>query len=155
MNRILTQLPPHRLKPLALLEPETQARLNPALSAISATTAIGKVSVAARRPDRLWLQTNQTGPVLLGVQHALVSGWQATVDDKPVEIYRANYLLCGVELPGGEHKVELLFPPMSLALETAITASTWRVLAVLWCWRFYQRRLRAGKIASCARYSHP
>lgn len=41
-------------------------------------------------------------------------GWHMTVDGKPTDILRANYLLRAVILPEGEHTVELTFAPQSL-----------------------------------------
>lgn len=38
-----------------------------------------------------------------------VLGWQAFLDGKPVPIYRADYILQGLYLPAGEHKIELIF----------------------------------------------
>jgi hypothetical protein len=38
-------------------------------------------------------------------------GWIATVDDKPVLHFRVNYVLRGMVLPAGTHKVEFKFHP--------------------------------------------
>lgn len=36
-------------------------------------------------------------------------GWTATIDGKPTDILRVNYLLRGLEIPKGKHKVEFKF----------------------------------------------
>ncbi len=46
-------------------------------------------------------------------------GWKATVDGKPVEIGRVNYILRAVSLPAGNHTLELTFDPQSLHTTTA------------------------------------
>lgn len=41
------------------------------------------------------------------------AGWKATLDGKPVDIHPANYVLRGIQIPAGEHKLELVFAPES------------------------------------------
>jgi uncharacterized membrane protein YfhO len=38
-------------------------------------------------------------------------GWNAAVDGKPVPHFRVNYVLRGMVLPAGTHKVEFIFHP--------------------------------------------
>ena len=40
-------------------------------------------------------------------------GWTATIDGSEVEISRANYLLRTINVPAGEHEIELVFEPSS------------------------------------------
>ncbi|MCQ2334873.1 MAG: YfhO family protein [Paludibacteraceae bacterium] len=41
-------------------------------------------------------------------------GWKATVDGQEVDIYRVNYMLRAITLPGGEHEVVFVFDPDSI-----------------------------------------
>lgn len=42
-------------------------------------------------------------------------GWKALVDDKPAEIFRADYALRALNLPAGEHHIRFEFRPESVA----------------------------------------
>jgi Bacterial membrane protein YfhO len=43
-------------------------------------------------------------------------GWYVTVDDKPAELLRVNYLMRGVALSAGKHKVEFHYAPNSFRI---------------------------------------
>ena len=43
-------------------------------------------------------------------------GWQARIDGVKTEIFRANYLFMGVEVPSGTHKIELFYRPNSFQI---------------------------------------
>jgi uncharacterized membrane protein YfhO len=40
-------------------------------------------------------------------------GWKATVDGKDVDLERVDYLLRGVPVPPGRHRVEMRYEPAS------------------------------------------
>ena len=41
-------------------------------------------------------------------------GWNCYVDGKQVDVFRANYVLRGVMVPAGKHKIEWRFEPTSM-----------------------------------------
>ena len=47
-------------------------------------------------------------------------GWHATIDDKPAEIARVNYILRAIALPAGTHTVTLTFAPQSIKTSSAV-----------------------------------
>lgn len=48
-------------------------------------------------------------------------GWEVTIDDKPVDMKRVNYLLRGLEVPKGNHLVAFKFRPYSYTTGNTIT----------------------------------
>ena len=40
-------------------------------------------------------------------------GWKATIDGKPVDIYRVNYMLRAINVPAGTHSIRMEFAPDS------------------------------------------
>lgn len=41
-------------------------------------------------------------------------GWKATMDGQPTDIYRVNYMLRAINIPAGQHDIEMTFEPDSV-----------------------------------------
>jgi hypothetical protein len=80
------------------------------------------IEMTSYRPDRLvysYSSPNDAFAVFSEVWYD--KGWKATVDGKEVPIIRANYLLRGLQLPGGNHEVVFSFEPKSYHLGETIS----------------------------------
>jgi hypothetical protein len=53
-------------------------------------------------------------------------GWKVTVDGKPVEMGRVNYVLRAVQLPAGDHEIDFKFAP-----DEVNTTQTWARVGVI------------------------
>ncbi len=58
-------------------------------------------------------------------------GWKATVDGKPVEIGRVNYVLRALRLPAGSHTVEFTFDPESIRTTNGISIAACILIYIL------------------------
>jgi hypothetical protein len=91
-------------KTMAVLPPESVALSLPGGNEVS-----GSAQVMETRPGRLALDVSSSADGLLVVSQPYYPGWQAQVDGQPVPIYRVNYLLQGIPLLAGAHRVELSY----------------------------------------------
>lgn len=73
-------------------------------------------------------------------------GWTATIDGKPVEIYRANYVLRALKVPAGKHEIVFSFasPAFEQGAGLALAGSVLLTLLIgMGIWQTW-RRAKAG-----------
>lgn len=58
-------------------------------------------------------------------------GWEATIDGKPTEIARVNYLLRAIAIPAGHHKIEMRFDPTSVSTTVGIARASVMIIYAL------------------------
>jgi hypothetical protein len=61
------------------------------------------------QPNRLEIETDTAKPAVLVVSEAYYPGWAATIDGQDTALYATDYLLRGILLPPGKHRVELWY----------------------------------------------
>ncbi len=74
------------------------------------------VRVERPRPEELVVRVRTVRPALLVFGEAYFPGWTASLDGRPVELRRVNYLFQGVEVPAGDHEVVFSYQPRTLRL---------------------------------------
>jgi hypothetical protein len=97
----------------ALLEVEdfgSRAVTLPPTGAVTNST----VKVTRYEPHRIELETDNPQPAFLVLSEVYFRGWDATVDGRKSPVYRANYALRGLAVPGGKHRVEFSYRAPSL-----------------------------------------
>ena len=90
--------------------------------------------------NRLVIETDAATSTVLVVSEIFYPGWEATVDGRPVRIDPADYLLRGVALPAGQHRVEMRYAAPAARGGVIISAFTLLLLAAL---LVYTRRAKA------------
>ncbi len=74
----------------------------------------GTVEYLDYAPKRIVLRAQAACPAVLLLNDHFDSTWKVTVDGKPQELLRCNYLMRGAYLPKGSHSVEFRYaPPMT------------------------------------------
>lgn len=116
---------------LATLELLTRASFDPAQTVLlaapiktqpSINAASGTVEYVSYKPKEIVLKTKSTAANVLLLNDRYDPNWQVTIDGKPAELLRCNYLMRGVEVPAGEHQVEFHFRPDTKYLYVSLAA---------------------------------
>lgn len=68
--------------------------------------------------------------------------WTVTIDGKPGEIHRVNYLMRGVALPSGVHRVRYVYEPRALKAGIRITVASGAITLLLGVVGFFLARRR-------------
>lgn len=98
-------------KTTAIVHKEFENDLAGISSADSSTIAITSFSL-----NKIEYEANMTSQglgVFSEVWYGPNKGWQAYIDDKPVDHIRVNYVLRGLNIPQGTHKIKFEFKPSS------------------------------------------
>lgn len=81
------------------------------------------ISLTTYAPNRLTYHAkSQKGGVAVFSEIYFPWGWNVTIDDKPVEMARVNYVLRALNVPAGDHKIEMYFDPQSIHTTTTVAS---------------------------------
>lgn len=82
-----------------------------------ATDSTAKISLISYKPNELVYETNSNGDglaVFSEIYYNVRDEWQVTIDDKPADMLRANYVLRALRVPAGKHTIKFRFEPVSV-----------------------------------------
>lgn len=90
----------------------------------SDSLAVGTVEQSLQSMHKLEyrVQTPREGYLVLSEVY-YPAGWKAFLDGKEIPIYATNYILRGLKIPAGEHKLELVFAPESYKRSLVLSLS--------------------------------
>ena len=116
------------------------ARFKQALNSAATlqTDSLSDICLTSYAPNRLTYETeNSHDGVAVFSEIYYPDGWHVTIDGKPAELARANYVLRTLYIPAGKHTVEMTFDPTSLHVTegiayTAIILLLLGIIAGVW-----------------------
>jgi hypothetical protein len=96
-------------------------------------------NITAYESNRLSIETDAPTATVLVVSEIFYPGWEATLDGKPARILLTDYLLRGIALPPGQHRIEMRYTAPAARNGAIISVVTLLVLITL---AIYARRQR-------------
>lgn len=108
-------------------DPKKEAIVNEGLKDQFGNASIGQptnadIKLVSYHPDTMRYEYSAPNQVFAVFSEIFYDkGWKAFVDGEEVPIIRTNYLLRGLSLPGGNHKVEFVFAPVSMKISNTIS----------------------------------
>lgn len=118
------------------IDPEFEATVNAdfadQISGFSYQEAAdAKIAVATHLPNYIeYIYESPVPQATIFSEIYYASGWQAYIDGKPAEYFRANYLLRGMIIPEGEHTITFKFMPQAYVTANLVS-TTFSVIVLL------------------------
>lgn len=95
-------------------------------------------------PRRVLLHTTTNRDGLLVLSETSYPGWQAKLDGLAVPILHADYMLRGIVLPAGEHRLEMVYNPTTFWLGFGISVLAWLCAICVGVIAFWRARSKRG-----------
>lgn len=93
--------------------------------------SLSSIQLKSYEPNRLVYETNNAKDgVAVFSEIYYPDGWQVTIDGKPADIARANYILRTMYVPAGKHTIEMRFDPTSLHVTEGIAYGALALLLI-------------------------
>lgn len=113
------------LNALRSLSPDVEAVADKSMQATLGNAAPGSaddsIVETSYAPNRLTYKSTTSSPrVAVFSEIYFPWGWEATIDGKPAEIGRVNYVLRAMVIPAGEHEIVMTFDPASVHSTTTV-----------------------------------
>lgn len=113
------------LNALQSLEPEFEAVADKSMEEILGNAMPGDttdfIEATSYAPNKLTYKSTTTSDrVAVFSEIYFPWGWEATIDGKPAEIGRVNYVLRAMVVPAGTHEIVMTFDPQSIHTTVAI-----------------------------------
>ncbi len=106
--------------------------------------APGRLLGFERAPERVRIEAESAQDGLLVVNDAWWPGWTASVDGRPVPIWRADAVVRAVPWPAGRHALEMRYDPPEVRTGLLVSGAAAAVLLLVVLAPVLRRRRRAG-----------
>jgi hypothetical protein len=121
----------------------TQAKLPGLAQGRSSGVSPGKAQLSRYSAERVAIAVHADRRSEVVLSDVYYPGWHATVDGHPVRIDRVDYLLRGVPVPPGTHRVELSYDPASFRIGWLVSLVALVSVAATAAVAMYRRRRKS------------
>ena len=102
--------------------------------------SLSTIRLTSYEPNQLVYDTSSPQDGIVVFSEIYYPGWTATIDGKPADIARADYILRAMNVPAGKHTIEMRFDPQSLHITEGIAYGAMALLLVgviilIWIYR--------------------
>ncbi|MFK2580241.1 YfhO family protein [Bacteroides fragilis] len=102
--------------------------------------SLSTIRLTSYEPNQLVYETSSPQDGIVVFSEIYYPGWTATIDGKPADIARADYILRAMNVPAGKHTIEMRFDPQSLHITEGIAYGAIALLLVgviilIWIYR--------------------
>ncbi len=102
--------------------------------------SLSTIRLISYEPNQLVYETSSPQDGIVVFSEIYYPGWTATIDGKPADIARADYILRAMNVPAGKHTIEMRFDPQSLHITEGIAYGAMALLLVgviilIWIYR--------------------
>ncbi len=102
--------------------------------------SLSTTRLTSYEPNQLVYETSSPQDGIVVFSEIYYPGWTATIDGKPADIARADYILRAMNVPAGKHTIEMRFDPQSLHITEGIAYGAMALLLVgviilIWIYR--------------------
>jgi len=107
----------------------------------TASFASAKVELTNYHPDKMEYKSSSSKEGLAVFSEIWYKGntdWKATIDGKDAEFIRVNYVLRGLKIPAGDHKIEFVFHPKSHYTGSSISLAGSGILLALLAFELFR-----------------
>lgn len=141
LDEALDIIPDPRFKPAqtALVTEDPDSKMDPGIDLSGQ-----KVEVTHYEPDRIEFSVSSPAESFMVVSEIWYPGWKAYVDGVETRIYRTDYLLRGLVLPKGEHKVVMAFKPWVFRVGALTSVLSLLFLGAVIGWLAYKEKKQAA-----------
>ncbi len=92
--------------------------------------SLSTIQLTSYEPNRLVYNAFTPKDGVVVFSEIYYPGWQATIDGQPVDIARADYILRAINVPAGEHTIEMWFDPQSIQVTESIAYAALALLLI-------------------------
>ena len=108
------------IKKLGEIDINTTAIINTTILNKTLKGGVGDIELISYQPNELVYNVNTQKEGLALFSEIYYPGWKAFINDQPIDILRANYVLRAINMPQGEYQLKMIFMPNSLKITEMI-----------------------------------
>ena len=102
------------------------------ISAYATPDSNSSIKMTSFDNDTIIYESNSTRNNVAVFSEIYYKDWNATIDGKKAEIFKTNYVLRGLVIPAGKHKIEFKFEPPSYIIGRKVSSTaSWLLFIIL------------------------